>query len=157
MSQRATDLANRLEKTNGDVISLVESLSDEQWNGTTKEEGWTVAATAHHVAATYGAVVPLIQGLASGATIPPIPLDFINEGNAKHAAEFKECGREETLTLLREGCKSATQMISSLSDEGLDRKTVLLEGGPELTTEQAIEGILIQHAQTHSQSIREVI
>ena len=157
MSQRATDLASRLEKTNDDVIALVESLSEGQWRGTTNEEGWTVAATAHHIAATYGAVVPLIQGLASGATIPPIPLDFINDGNAKHAADFKDCNREETIALLRDGGKSATQMIGGLSDEGLDRTAQLLQDGPELTTEQVIEGVLISHAEIHATSIREVL
>lgn len=157
MSERAKRLADRLKRANDDVISMVEGLSEEQWRGTTKGEGWTVAPTAHHIGATYGAVNGIIQAIANGATMPPISMDLINEGNAQHARDFKDCNRDETLTLLRDGGASAVSMVSGFSDEQLDRTAQLLEGMPEMTTEQLIEGILIVHAQTHGASIREVV
>lgn len=157
MGRRASDLASRLKTANDDVVATVESLSNEQWRGTTKEEGWTVAATAHHIGATYPVVLPLVQAITAGQAMPPISMDFINQGNAQHAKDFASCDRAEALSLLRDGCESTVSIIGTLSDEQLDLTAQLLQEGPVMTAEQIIEGILISHAQVHWASIKEAI
>lgn len=157
MSERAANLINQLKQANDDVIGSIESLSDDQWQKTTGEEGWTVAATAHHIAATYPAVSGLIQMVAAGHQMEPISMDMIDQGNAQHAREFAACDRNETIALLRNGFQTTASMIEGFADEQLDQKAQVLQGAPEMTTEQLIQGILIGHAQIHGKSIKDAV
>lgn len=66
MGAQAEALAAKLEQENDALIAAIEGLSDAQWRALTKDEGWTVAATAHHVAGGHRAIAELIQAHANG-------------------------------------------------------------------------------------------
>lgn len=119
MSERAEQLASKFEALNNDLITFVEGCSDDQWAKTTKEEGWSVGATAHHVAVGYAPITGLIQGLAAGTQLPQITMEQIDQGNAQHAEQFAKVTNKETVELLRSGGEAAAKMVRSLNGEQL--------------------------------------
>lgn len=157
MSDRAQALATKFEQANNDVVSTVESLSDDQWKATCAEEGWSVAVTAHHIGAGYPLIAGLIQGLASGADLPALTLEQIDQGNAAHASQFAGTTKDETLQALKEGVTAAAAAVRGLSDEQLDRSSTVLQGEPDMTLEQTIENVLIGSTTGHLASIKSSI
>ena len=142
MAERAEALVASFNSANDDLIATVEGLSDEQWNKVCEEEGWSVGVTAHHVAAGYPLLTGLIQGIAAGADIPPISMNQIDDGNAKHADEFASVTKEDTVKGLREGGAGAATAIGGLTDEQLDKTKQVLEGAPEMSLEDVVAQVL---------------
>src|SRR5687767_14990539 len=101
MSERAANLADQFERINAALIATVEACSDADWQGVCAGEGWPVGVTAHHVALSYPAFRGFIQGIATGADLPPITGEMLDASNAKHAIEAANYTRTETLELLR--------------------------------------------------------
>jgi uncharacterized damage-inducible protein DinB len=152
MGERAQTLAEAFQRANEELIATVERCSDAGWAATTPGEGWTVAATAHHVAGGHQTITGLVQTIVQNLPRQPLSMDLINQMNAQHAEEFAHCSKEETLTLLRTNGTAAAQMVRGLSDEQLDQQADLLGG--TWTVQRVIEAILIGHVQQHLASIR---
>ena len=158
MSERAADLAAKLESANAAVIAALESCSDEQLKQTCAGEGWPVTVAAHHVATSHTGIGGLVQLIANGQPVPPITMEMIDAGNAQHAKEFANVSREETLAALRTEGQAAVEMVRGLTDEQLDRTAPMaFAGGAEWTTAEVIERVLIGHPQMHGASIEAVI
>jgi uncharacterized damage-inducible protein DinB len=157
MAERAEALASQFEKANQDVIDLVGGLSDDQWNATCEDEGWSVGVTAHHIAAGYPLLTGLIQGLASGADIPVLTWDVVDQGNAGHAQQFANTTKDETVQALRDGGAAAATSVRSLTDEQLDKTRELFAGDPEISIEGVITDMLIGSAIEHVGSIKKAI
>jgi hypothetical protein len=77
--------------------------------------------------------------------------------NAKHAREQANCTKAETLALHEKGAAAAAAALRALSDAELDRKGTVLTGMPAMTTQQVVEGILINHITDHMGSIRKTV
>ena len=84
-------------------------------------------------------------------------MDMLNEGNAKHAKEFANCTKDETLALHKKGAAAAAAAVRGLSDAELDRSATVLAGMPAMTRATDVEGILIDHVDDHLGSIRKTI
>jgi uncharacterized damage-inducible protein DinB len=157
MSQRAASLADRFEQANEAVIAAVERCSDTDWTATCDGEHWSVGVTAHHVATSYAGFQSIIQGLASGAEMPPFTREMLDQSNAQHAQEFAGCTRAETVTLLRSNGQVAADTVRGLSDEQLDRGAPLaLAGGQTISAAQMAE-FMIGHPTDHLASIRSAL
>ena len=157
VTTRAAELAANFERLNNDAIGLVTGCTDEQWRRTTHAEGWTVAATAHHLAIVQRAFIGMVARLAAGETYTPtMSMDEIHRGNAEHAAEFAEADRPETLEILHSSGAQMASRIRSIDDAGLDRIAGTF-GGNELTVAQVIEYVVIGHAREHVTSIKETL
>jgi hypothetical protein len=154
MSEAATQLADQLATVTREFIAVVESCTPEQWARPTGSEEWPVGVVAHHVAVGYPAFGQLVQALAAGRQdIPPISAEQLHAGNAKHAREFANVGKAETLELLRSGGDRLVPEIRSLSEEELNVTTGIFFGG-EMSVRQVIERIVIGHPASHLASIR---
>jgi hypothetical protein len=154
MSEAATQLADQLDAVTRDFIGVVQSCTPEQWARTTGSEEWSVGVVAHHVATSYPQFDRLVQALAAGVqTIPPVSAEQLHEGNAKHAREFANAAKPETLALLQNGGNALVGTIRGLSDEQLAITTGIFFGG-EMSLTQIIERILIGHPASHLASIR---
>jgi hypothetical protein len=154
MSEVATQLADQLANVTHDFVQVVESCTPEQWARTTSSEEWPVGVVAHHAAVSYPQFVQLVQALAAGVQdIPLISAEQLHAGNAKHAREFANVGKSETLDLLRSSGDTLVQQIGALSDEQLDITTGIFFGG-EMSLRQVIERIVIGHPVSHLESIR---
>ena len=157
MAERAEALAAKFEAANNDVIATVEAASDEQWAATCADEGWSVGVVAHHIAGGTPLITGLVQALASGADLPALTSEQLDQGNAQHAQEHANCTKEETLEMLRTGGPAAVTAVRGLSDEQLDRSSTVIAGVPDMSVEQVIENVLIHSATGHLASIKKSI
>jgi hypothetical protein len=155
MSERAAQLARRLDEANAELARAIEACSDAAWRSQCPGEGWTAGVTAHHVAAAHPEVIGLVQVIAAGQPLPPFTQDILDQGNAEHARAASGCTRDETLALLRDSGPAASNVIRQFTDEQLDR-TAQLFFGP-MSAEQLIEGAMIGHATGHLASIRSAL
>ena len=108
---KAEQLAAKFEQTAKDFGSKIQALSDSEWRAKTPEEGWTVAATAHHAAGSTAPISMIVQAAATGGPMPPITADSLDQMNAEHAKQFAGCSREDTLKLLNETTPPAATIV----------------------------------------------
>jgi hypothetical protein len=155
-SARAQALADRLEQTNQEVIELV-AAANGNLSATCPVEGWTAAAVGSHIGFGHTGIADnLIKPIVEGREVPPFKMSDFNEGNATHAREHAAMPQEQVLALLRENGAAAVAYVRSLSDDDLDRTTVLPVMGDEpVTAERVIEMVLIGHPRAHGASLRE--
>lgn len=158
MGTRSDALATRFEEAVADFEKEVESCSDDKWRATCDGEGWSVAATAQHVAGQFPLEHEFISAAAERREMPGYTWDDINGKNERRAAANTSCSKADVVKLLRDGASSMASYIRGLSDEQLDRTGTLgLAGGSSVSTQQLIEGgVLIEHVTGHLQSMRAV-
>jgi len=154
MSARAEELASRFEQINQDVIEMVSGDTD--LSSTCPAEGWTAAAVGAHIGGAHrGILEGLIMPIVAGEEIPS-SVGPTGEGNAKQAAANAVLARDQILTMLRDHGAMAVEYLRSLTDEDLDRTTILpLFGENPVTAQQVIEWVLIGHAADHANSLRQ--
>ena len=63
---RATQIAERVEKLNNDMIALGEGLTDVQLKQQTAPEHWSLGVLAHHIATSNPAVAGMAAVIAAG-------------------------------------------------------------------------------------------
>lgn len=155
MGERSADLAKRLEQTVAEFGEAVSKQSDAQWKATCGDEGWTVAATAQHVAGQFPLEREYIVAAAEGSAPPARTWAELNGANDRRAAANTSASKAEVLVQLREGGASMAAYIRGLSDEQLDRTAPLvLADGAAVSTKDLIEGgVLIGHLEGHLKSI----
>lgn len=157
MGARAESLAKQFEAKAAEMTAVIEGLSDTDWKKTTESEKWSVGVTAHHVAGGHEGILRIVKTLAAGQSIPNFTMDMLHERNAGHAREHAGCTKAETLALHEKGTAAAAAAVRGLSDAELDRKGTVFTGVPDMTTQQAIERILINHITDHMGSIRRTV
>jgi hypothetical protein len=155
MSERAQTLAHQLEQANNALIATIEGLSDAQWHAKTPDDGRSVGVVAHHVAVSHKAVAGLAGAIAHGQAVPPITMEMIHEGNAKHAAQHANVTKAETLALLRQNGAAAVSAVRGFGDAELDRTASFPIG--TMTVAQVVERILTGHAQGHHGTIKKAV
>jgi uncharacterized damage-inducible protein DinB len=156
MGSRSEALAQQFEAEVAELAKAIEQHPDDKWQATCDGEGWTVAGTAHHVAAQFGLEKEYLSAGAEGRELPAYTWEHINNLNERRAEEYRSCTKADALKLLRESAPAMAAFVRGLSDEQLDRKGKLaLAGGAEVSTQQLIEGgVLIDHVRGHTKSIR---
>jgi uncharacterized damage-inducible protein DinB len=154
MSARAEDLAANLTHATDELIAMVEACSDARWAEKNAYGEWTVAATAHHAAASLPSTSAIVRMLAAGEPLPPISFEQINAQNAVDAGEFAQCSRAETLALLRMNANAAAEFVRGLSTAELDRSAALaFLGGRETSAAELTDMLVIGHVKGHFASI----
>ena len=157
MGARAESLAKTYEAKAAEMTAVIQKLSDADWKKVTAAEKWPVGVTAHHVAGAHEPISGILKTLAAGQSIPNFTAAMLDEMNAKHAKDFAGCTKVETLALHEKGVKTAAAVVRGLSDADLEKSGTVLTGMPAMTTQQAIEGILINHVEDHLGSIRKTV
>ena len=157
MSARAESLAKQFEAKVAEMTAVVTKLSDADWKKVTAAEKWSVGVTAHHVAGGHEGILRIVKRVASGGAAPNFTMAMLDEMNAQHAREHANCTKAETLALHQKGAATVAAALRALSDAELDRSGTVLTGGPAMTTQQVIEGILINHIDDHMGSIRKTV
>ena len=157
MGAKAEALAKQFEAKVQEATSVLEKISDADWKKVTQGEQWPVGVTAHHLAQSHAGIAGLIKSLASGQHTASISMDDINAGNAKHAKDFANVAKAETVALHKKNAAEAAAIVRGLDDAALGRSASALKGMPPMTTEQAVVGILIGHLDDHLGSIRKTV
>ena len=150
-----SEMADRFTAANGELQGLVDGLSEDQWRKACDDTGWTVGVTVHHVAESLGTLTGLVQALAAGATIPPIPADALDAGNAEHATRAANVTQKETSDLLRANIAAGEAAIRALTETQKEAKATLPMG--PMNVEQIVEGIMTGHTGMHINGIRSAI
>jgi hypothetical protein len=159
---RSAQYAADFEAAQQDFITLVESLSDEQWGRVGKnfpqrvndeDEGRPVGVIAHHVAISGPYIMERIQLMAAGKPLPA-PRDF-REANAEHAAEHADVGKDEVLRLLRETRPKLAESVRAIPGDQLDQSRDTPAGPMSVATR--LERVLIGHIKMHQGSIEAAI
>lgn len=157
MGARAESLAKQFESQAAEMTKALGKLTDADWKKVTASEKWSVGVTAHHVASSHEPIAGIVKTLGAGGSIPGFTMEMLNDGNAKHAREFANCTKAETLALHEKGVAAAAAVVRTLSDADLERSGTVITGAPALTTQQAIEGIMINHINEHLASIQKTV
>lgn len=153
----AADLAKTFDALQEEAAALVAGCSEQQWQQTTLAENWTVAATAHHLAAVQQAFVGIVEQFAASNTYSPnMDMDDVHRSNAEHAREFAAADRDETLGILESSGAEMGALIRGLDDEDLDRLGGTF-GDNDLTVGQFIEYVVIGHAREHTTSMQQTL
>jgi PhnB protein len=156
VAPRSETLARQFEGKVQDVVATLERLDDADWKKVTQSERWTVGVTAHHLAGALEPVSSMIETMAAGQPLS-FRLDMLDEMNARHAKEYANCTKAETLELLRKGAAVAAARVRALSDEDLAKNGPLGPGGPPMTVEALIAAGLLGHIDDHVGSIRRTV
>jgi hypothetical protein len=157
MGARAEALAKKFEAKAQDATAVITRLSDADWKKTTTGEKWSVGVIAHHLAGAHEPISGIVQLIAQGKPMPGLTMDALNEMNAKHAKEFANCTKAETLALHAKGAVLAAGVVRGLDDAGLDRSATVLPGMPAMSAAQFVENVLIGHIDEHVGSIRATV
>jgi len=156
VTPRSETLARQFEGKVQDAVATLERLGDADWKKVTQAEKWTVGVTAHHLAGALEAVATMVETMAAGQPLS-FRLDMLDDMNARHAKEYANCTKAETLELLRRGAAVAAARVRALSDEDLAKSGPLGPGGPPMTVEALIAAGLLGHIDDHFGSIRRTV
>jgi Mycothiol maleylpyruvate isomerase N-terminal domain len=157
MGTKSEALARQFEAKSRDAMATLEKLGDADWKKVTEAEKWSVGVTAHHLAGALEPISSMIEAVASGQALGEFSLEMLDEMNARHAKDFADCTRTETIELLRTGSATAAATIRGLSDAELAKSGTLLKDLPPMTAEQVIVGGLLVHIDEHFDSIRKTV
>jgi hypothetical protein len=157
MGAKGEALAKQFEAKSRDALATLEKLSDADWKKVTEAEKWSVGVTAHHLAGALEPVSYMVRAIAAGQSPGDFSLAMLDEMNARHAKDFANCTRAETIELHRKGTATAAATIRGLSDEELATGGTLFKGVPPMTAEQVIVAGLLNHTDEHFGSIRKTV
>jgi len=157
MRTKSETLAKQFEAKSRDALATLEKLSEADWKKVTEAEKWSVGVTAHHLAGALEPISSMIKAVAAGQALGEFSLAMLDEMNARHAKDFADCTRVETIELLRTGSATAAATIRGLSDAELAKSGTLLKDLPPMTAEQVIVGGLLGHIDEHFGSIRATV
>ena len=156
MAAKAEALAKQFEAKVQEATGVFDRLSDADWKKTASEQ-WTVGVVAHHVAGGHEGISGIIKTVASGKSVPGFTMDMLHDMNAKHAKEFANVSKAETIALHKKNAAAAAAVLRGLSDADLSKSGTVLTGMPPMSVEQIINGILLNHVEEHLKSIRKTI
>jgi len=157
MAGRGEALAKTYEAKVQEATDIFEKLSDADWKKVTTAEKWPVGVTAHHIASSHAGLSGVLKMLGDGKGGPGIQMDMIHAGNAKHAQEFANCTKADTVALHQKNAAAAAAIVRGLSDDQLDNKGVVLAGLPPMSAGDIAGGLLCSHIDDHLNSIRATV
>ena len=157
MGARGETLAKQFEAKAQEATGVIEKLSDQDWKKVTAAEKWPVGVVVHHVAGAHEGIANIVKTVATGQSLPHFTMAMLDDMNAKHAKDFANCTKAETLALHKKNAAAAAAVVRGLNDDQLGKSGTVLAGNPPMTAEQVINMILIHHIDDHFGSIRKTV
>jgi len=99
----------------------------------------------------------VVKTLADGKPGPNISMDALHAGNAKHAQEFANVSKADTLALHEKNAAAAAATLRGIADADFDRSGTVLNGMPPMSAGQLAGGLLCGHVDEHLGSIRATV
>ena len=87
MNQRASALAERLERGANALAAFASGLTEAEWRTPVLHDGRKIGVVLHHVASVYPLEIQLAQTLADGKPVIGVTMDDVHAMNAAHAKE----------------------------------------------------------------------
>ena len=158
MNKKSNALADRLERGSRALADFASSLTDEEWQTPIPHDGRTVGVVVHHVASVYPIEIGLAQTIAEGKPVVGVTSGVIDQMNAAHAEQNRDVTKEEALALLRRNSSDASAAIRKLTDDELDRATLVsLYSDTPLTCQFVLEDHAVRHSYHHFAIIRSAL
>ena len=157
MSQRAKDLARRVESFKDEVIAFVETLSEEEWRAQCEWEEWTAGVTARHIGAGHFGIFGMCGMVLEGKELPQLTFEEINAMSDKDSRAHADTTTSETLETLRKNGAELCAFVAGLSDDQLDRIGSMPAFGGEASVNQVIEFVNFQSAREHLDSMKKAV
>jgi hypothetical protein len=157
MGARGETLAKQFEAKANEATAAIERLSDADWKKVTAAEKWSVGVVAHHIASSHEGLCGVVKTLADGKPGPNISMDALHAGNAKHAQEFANVSKADTLALHEKNAAAAAATLRGIADADFDRSGTVLNGMPPMSAGQLAGGLLCGHVDEHLGSIRATV
>ena len=156
MGARGETFAKQFEAKVKEATAVIEKLSDADWKKVTAAEKWPVGVTAHHIASAHQGIGGIMKMLADGKPGPNMPMEGLHQMNAKHAQDFANCTKSETLELHKKNAAAAAALLRSIDDATFDKSSTVFSGAPAMSAGQ-MAGILSSHIDEHIGSIRATV
>ena len=156
MGARGETFAKQFEAKVKEATAVIEKLSDADWKKVTAAEKWPVGVTAHHIASAHQGIGGIMKMLADGKPGPNMPMEGLHQMNAKHAQDFANCTKSETLELHKKNAAAAAALLRSIDDATFDKSSTVFSGTPAMSAGQ-MAGILSSHIDEHIGSIRATV
>jgi hypothetical protein len=156
MGAKGDMLAKQFEAKAQEATSAIEQLGEADWRKVTAAEQWPVGVVAHHIAASHATLVGLVKQLADGTLRAAIPMDALHAMNAKHAQDFANCTKAETVALHKANASAAAATLRGIADADYERSGPVLAGLPAMSAGQ-VAGILCKHVDEHLGSIKATV
>jgi hypothetical protein len=154
-SQRAEDLAIRIENEAAFLASLASTPSEAEWQTRLPRKGRKIGAIVHHVASMYPIEIQLASLLAAGRPIAGVTWDAVDTMNRDHAVENDNVAKEAGLALLEINSAAAAAAIRAFTDPELDSATpVSLNSDAPLTCQFFLENHPVRHSYHHLAQIK---
>ncbi len=157
MGAKGEGLAKQFEAKAQEVTAVLERVSDTDWKKVTAAEKWSVGVVAHHIASSHQGISGLVKMLADGKPGPNIQMDLIHAGNAKHAQEFANVTKADTLALHKSNAAATAGILRGIADAEFDRSGTVLNGMPPMSAGQLAGGLLCSHMDEHLGSIKATV
>jgi len=155
MSERARNLAERLEAFNRDMITFVDHLTEEEWGKVCAREDWGVGVTARHIGAGhYEGAAWLTKMIVAGEKLPELTGEQIDQMANQHAREHADCTKAEVLEILRKNGDMLVAFAARLDDADLDRTGYLAAIGGDLSAQQLLENVVLQSGGQHFANLK---
>ncbi|MBS1788626.1 MAG: hypothetical protein JST85_12935 [Acidobacteria bacterium] len=158
MSKRTNALAERLEQGALALATFASTLTDAEWQTRVPKDGRKIGVIVHHVAAAYPLEIELAQAIAAGKPVVAVTWEIVQNINGVHAKENDGVTKEATLALLRDNSAAAATAIRVLSDEQLDRASLVsLYSDAPLSCQFVLEDHPVRHSFHHLARIRKTL
>jgi hypothetical protein len=157
VSAQGVDLAERFEQANDELIASIASCTEEQWQATCPDTGWSIAVQAHHLAELRGPTIDWVGGIARGEDVPVLPMAAIDAANARHLREATGCQRDPVVAQLRESGAAVTQLLCSLGDQQLARTGQIVAELPAQSAAAWAEYLFVGEVERHGSAIKQAL
>jgi hypothetical protein len=156
MSNRATQLADRIDLGAAVLADFARQLTDAQWNTKVLPDGRTVGVLVHHIASMYPIEMGVIDEAVAGRAITNVTWDVVRTINAEHARTHAAVTKSEALDLLARNSRDASRAVRLLTDTDLDRAVPFsLSYHAPMTVQFIIEDHPLRHPWHHLARMRQ--
>lgn len=159
--RRAELLAARIEEGAAALATLVEGLSETEWNTPLTQNGSdvrSIGVIVHHVASVYPIEIDLARAIAAGKAVADVTWGVVADLNAKHALDNAKVTKADALELLRQNSRQAAAAVRGFTNEELDQAAPFsLSNGAPVTAQFVIEDHALRHSWHHLAHIRKAL
>jgi hypothetical protein len=153
MNDVAGQLAAELETANDEAIAFVASCGDGQWTTMVAGEDWTVGVVLHHIALGHQQMIDWLGHLRRGEAIVKTAAE-IDDDNARHAVEFADVSRRQTIEALRSHGAALAQLLGGLQPDELTRAASFGPGNGMAVTAEQLAPVAARHCLSHLAAAR---
>jgi DinB superfamily len=146
MTERATELANRVREACAALVQIVGQVDDAHWGRMVEDGVWSPGKDAEHV--TQGAVFHqwIVRRAALGDTSE-------RPAGSPRDIMLAVLSKADVLDLLQQRADQSALLVESLSEAQLDLPAPPMGDGPPRTVAEMIDGQMILHYHEHRENI----